>query len=335
MNSQTEFQSFSPTYGYQPVLVKKQKKTIPKVLILFLFIGILTITALLIMKVSSPQKTNATIISPLADASLPTTTLQSTPLPPQNSLEKIVIENLKNKKGTYAVSIKNLKTQESFNMNEDLQFDAASLYKLWIMAVTFEQIEQKKLKEEQILSAQIQDLNSKFNVASEAAEMTEGEITLSVEKALEQMITISHNYAALLLTSKVKLANVRSFLTNVGLHESKVGSPPKTTSSDMALFYEKLYKGEIVDETNSKKMLDLLSRQRLNDRIPKYLPERVQIAHKTGELGQIKHDAGIVFLKNNDFIFVALSETKNPADAAETTALLSKEIYEYFNTTER
>ncbi len=78
-------------------------------------------------------------------------------------------------------------------------------------------------------------------------------------------------------------------------------------------------------------MLEILKRQRINDRIPKYLPDDLEVAHKTGELDGFKHDAGIVYTPKGDYLFIALSKSTSPAQAAERIALLSKEVYAYFD----
>lgn len=117
------------------------------------------------------------------------------------------------------------------------------------------------------------------------------------------------------------------------MNESKVGSSlPQTTPHDVMLFFEKLYKGEIVNKFYSDEMLSLLKRQQINDRIPKYLPEGIPVAHKTGELDRVKHDAGIVFAPTGDYIFVVMTDSSNPMSAAERTAILSKDFYHYFST---
>lgn len=331
MQSQTEFRAFSPTYGYHPILVRRQKRKMQPVLVIFAFIATVSSLVFIILKLAAPSKSNAVIISPLAEGSQPLSSPTPSEPPLGATLAQTVLSNLKDKDGIYAVIIKNLNSGEEFKMNEEKQFESASLYKLWVMAVTFDNLNRGTLQEDQVLNSDIATLNDKFQITSDDAELKEGEISLTVKQALEQMITISHNYAALLLASKVKLPNISSFLLKTGMRDSQIGSPPKTTAADTALFYERLYKGKIVNEQMSQKMIDLLSHQKLNDRIPKYLPPNIQIAHKTGELGGTKHDAGIVFSQNGDYIFVVLSDSKSPADAAENTAILSKAVYEYFN----
>lgn len=231
------------------------------------------------------------------------------------SLEKEVEKLLQNIEGRYGIFIKNLSTQETFAQKEQEIFESGSLYKLWVMAATFEKIKQGKVKEDDLLVANIAALNKKFNLDGEEAEFQGGSIEFSVSSALKQMITISHNYAALALLDKVGSISISN----------------KVTAKDTAEFLEKLYKGEMIDQEYSQKMMDLLAGQTINDRIPKYLPQGTKVAHKTGDIGFFENDAGIVFSPKGDFIIVVLSETKDPAQAGDAIAKISQTTYEYFN----
>lgn len=252
---------------------------------------------------------------------------QKTPV----SLEDVVLRVIIETKGTYGIVIKNLQTGESFSRSEHRIFEAGSLYKIWVLATAFNQIEKGQLKEDAILSQKVSELNKKFNISSDSAEMREGVISLTVGQAMQQMITISHNYAALLLSEKVKISNVTKFLSGNKFKDSNVGEPPKTTAGDIALFLEKLYRGELVNEENTRKMLDLLKKQQLNDGLPRYLPNGIEVAHKTGDIGWFKHDAGIVFSPFGDYIIVVMSESDSPLGVQERIAEVSKAVYEYFN----
>lgn len=251
-----------------------------------------------------------------------------------NQLEPLVSQALLNTKGSYSVAISNITTGESYMQNEHRQYQAASLYKLWVMATVFQQIEQGKMQEDDPLPADVAELNKRFLIASESAELTEGRLDFTVGSALRQMITISHNYAALALTAKVRLSTIAEFLEESGLHESQVSrsdSPPLTTASDVALFFTKLLNGDFANEENTAKMIELLKAQRLNNKLPRYLPDGTVIAHKTGELGLFSHDGGIVYLPNgNQYIIVVMSETLYPASAEERIGQISRNVYEYF-----
>ncbi len=231
--------------------------------------------------------------------------------PPEDNTLVISIEQiLAETDGTYGVFIKNLKTERTYVINEHKVFNSASLYKLWVMAVTFDQIQQGSVNKSDTTT-----------------------VSQSVDESLEQMITVSDNYSALLLSERIRLSNVTSFLQKNGFYESTIGADdgfPKTTPHDMALFFEKLHTGGLANKRDTHQMWQLLKNQQLNNKLPKYLPEEVIIAHKTGELDRVSHDAGIVFTKKGDYIIVVMSESKDQYVAAEQIALISKEVYNYF-----
>lgn len=280
-----------------------------------------------LLKIFPDKQSTAFIISPLAAA----TTQASDFI---NSiaglgLKDVVEKSLKGTRGTYGIVIKNLRTGETYMQNENKSFESASLYKLWVMAKTYDLVDKGDLKHDQTLSKGIPELNRIFQIDEDSAELKEGTITQTINVALEQMITISSNYSALLLSQKIGISKIGSFISALGLSNSKMGSPPMTTPTDIALFYQMLYDGKIVNEASSQKMMELLERQELNDRIPKFLPVGTKIAHKTGELDGYKHDAGIIFARD-PILVVLMSESDAPLGAAEREANLARDVYNYF-----
>lgn len=265
---------------------------------------------------------------------------EATPTSPSKTiskLEQIVSTAIAGSPGEYGIVIIDLESDEYFVKNENKQFQSASLYKLWIMGTIMDQLRNKKIKENTMLSADIDKLYEKFNLASPSAQET---IKISVDDAVEKMITVSDNTTALLLSSKASLSNVRRFLTEYGLSGSKLGTKdtePMTNAYDTALFFRKLYQGEIIDREYSDKMIDILKRQRLNSKIPKYLPDDVLPAHKTGELDGYSHDAGIVYTDNGNYILVVLTKSKvtEREEAEEVISLISRDVYTYFAQKER
>ena len=252
----------------------------------------------------------------------------------KNPLGDVVETALEGSKGSYAVVIKNLKTGETYSKNESKIYETGSLYKLWVMAATYKQIQDGILTKDELLDDTISNLNRKFGIGPEDAELTSGSIDMTVAEAIKQMITISHNYAAMLLTDKITVASLESFLKTNGFSSSSVGKGnevPKSNALDIALFLEKLYKGELADQVNTAEMLDILKAQTFDGGLPKYLPEDVILGNKTGDIGWFKHDAGIIFSEKGDCLIVVMSESESPAGAQDRIALVSKAVYEYFN----
>jgi beta-lactamase class A len=312
-----------------------------RVLLLLFFIPALLFTVKLLIQNSQDRArvagaaSSKLLISPLSSIT-----------PKESRLKEVVEGQMRGTKGSYGIVVLNLKDDELFFLNEHTTFKTGSLYKLWIMATAFKQIKDGTMKEDEVLSQDMNILYSKFGLASPSAQMApqssgapeaSGEpmrITFTVAEALEKMITISDNNAALLLTDRVRLANVALFLDGHGFSESMVGiknGDPITTAFDMALFLKKLYKGEFADKEYTDKMITLLKHQRLNGKLPRYLPEGTVVAHKTGELDEFSHDVGMVYAPSGDYIISVLSESTSREQADERIANISKAVYAYFN----
>lgn len=273
-----------------------------------------------------------TYASPLISASSLTTTptKQSTTI---SEMQTIVEKATEDSKTKFGIVIEDIKKGEVYLKEAHLVFNSASLYKLWVMATVYQQIEKGELSEDEVLSESVSLLNSTFNIDPDSAEQTEGTTTGSVKSLLERMITISDNYSAMLLSKKVGVSTITSFLTKHFFKDSSMGSQntmPTTTAFDIALFLEKLYHGELNNTENTDKMLALLQRQKKNNKLPKYLPTDTLVAHKTGELGTATHDGGIVYSPKGSYIIVVFAESSSPGKAEEEIAQLSKSIYAYF-----
>lgn len=265
----------------------------------------------------------------------PSTAAPVVPPPPPNSpgLQEVIAASLIGSHGTYAIVVKNLRTGEFYRQNADRPFVSASLYKLWLMGTVFSQINQGKLTADTTLSSTTSELDRYFNLDLPFADEPQGDISLTVDQALMQTIVISANYPALLLTKQVGIPAMTAFLKENRFTQSRLAQndqEPETSATDVANFLEKTYKGELISPESSAKMLDLLRWQRLNSKIPKYLPDDITIAHKTGEIDNFSHDAGIVFAPNGDYILVILSESDDPEAANERISAISKTVYGYF-----
>lgn len=254
----------------------------------------------------------------------------NTPEPVKDNLENTLNAAYPQINGRFGIFIKNIKTEESFEYNDHEIFEPASLYKLWVMAAAYKAIENGTLKENDILSQNVAELNNEFQIDPENAELKEGMILSSVNEALNKMITVSDNYSALLLSERIRNSNIQQFLDENGFIQSSLGQPPQSSPYDIGLFFEKLFKGELANQEDSAKMLKVLINQNLNSKIPRYLPEETIIGHKTGELGYFSHDAGIVFSEKGDYIIVIMTESDSPKDAEDKIAEISKTVFDYF-----
>ena len=94
-----------------------------------------------------------------------------------------------------------------------------------------------------------------------------------------------------------------------------------TTARGLFVLMEAIAKNNAVDAESSRQMVEILKRQKFNDRIPAGLPSGTSVAHKTGDITKINHDAAIVYAPR-PFILVVL--TRGIADQKASSALIAE-----------
>jgi hypothetical protein len=82
--------------------------------------------------------------------------------------------------------------------------------------------------------------------------------------------------------------------------ENNVGTPRALTD-----LLQLIWRGEIVSRAACDGMLEILLKQQLYDRLPRFLPAGTPFAHKTGTLGGVRNDSGIIYA--NDSAHVAVT----------------------------
>lgn len=227
--------------------------------------------------------------------------------PKPNDLKNLIDQALNQSDSKIGVVVKNLSTGQEISVNAEEVFNSASLYKLAVMYTLYEKNNKRLL-----------DINKE-----------------DIKSNLYQMITVSSNEAAYYLVDNyASWKEVTASMRSIGLTKTNLNQNPIVTSpSDIAKLLEMIAKGEAVDFESSTKMLELLSKQKVNDRIPVYLPPTTIVAHKTGELGDVRHDAGVVITPENNYVLVLMSKDSDHPEAVKPEmAELSQKIHEFFAT---
>jgi len=82
----------------------------------------------------------------------------------------------------------------------------------------------------------------------------------------------------------------------------------RSTAREIGQLFARMAKGELVSKDASALMVDILKKQQVNDRLPRYLGDGIEIAHKTGD-GQpwVANDAGIMWVKGQPIVIVVLA----------------------------
>ena len=266
-------------------------------------------------------------------------------------LKQQITDTLSRQKGVFAVAFKDLSSGKEIFINEHENFHAASTMKVPVMIEIFKQAAEKKfsLTDSVVIKNEFKSIvdGSPFflydTVDSEHELYRQLGKKKTIEDLIYQMITMSSDLAANILIELVNAKNVTQSMRETGAKDIQVlrgvedqkafdkGLNNTTTAYDLALIFEKMATGKIVNKKADEAMIKILLDQTFNDVIPARLPAAVKIAHKTGWIISVHHDAGIVFLPDgHKYVLVLLSKKwEDEKTAVNAMASVSEMIYKY------
>jgi len=231
------------------------------------------------------------------------------------SLADAVQRRAKHFNGAVGYVIKDMRTGAVTSSKDNHPFLSASLIKLPILCAAFQAVEDGKMS----LSAPVTLEKADRRGGSGVLKNVPLGSVYTNRELLELMIVHSDNTAAELLIRQLGYDYIRETFTRFGLQETqihpegfklssrRVVSDNITSPRDMARLLEKIYRGTLISPQASEQMLDILKRQKMRDRLPRYMPAGWTIAHKTGLLRKACHDVGIVFSPKGEYMICVLT----------------------------
>jgi beta-lactamase class A len=162
-----------------------------------------------------------------------------------------------------------------------------------------------------------------------------------VDTLLRLMITRSSNFATNTLIALVGAPAVTATMRSLGASRIQVlrgvedgkafdkGLNNTTTARDLATILRAIQEGRAASRDATREMLSILLAQEFNERIPAGLPSGIKVAHKTGDITAIAHDAAIVYPPGRKpYVLVVLTRgIKEPRQSDKLIADLSAIIY--------
>lgn len=252
-------------------------------------------------------------------------------------LESKIRNYIDTQKGNIAVVVKDLKTGEEIKINENRVFPSASTIKILIMSELFNKINEGALDFYDTV-----EIKESMRTGGDGIlkELEPGH-KFTLKELATLMIIVSDNMATNILISLLSMNKINSTIQKLELSNTKLqrmmmdsqaakeGRENFITASDLAKVLELIYNGENINKKYSDIMLDILKRQQVRGRLDLYLPEDTVIAHKTGDLDNLEHDVGIVYLTEKEYIICVLTnETKTNKDGREIIGMISKMVYD-------
>jgi beta-lactamase class A len=86
--------------------------------------------------------------------------------------------------------------------------------------------------------------------------------------------------------------------------------------------------GKAYSQNSCQEMLKIMLDQQYRSGIPAGLPKAARVAHKTGNISTVHHDAGIVFLDGRKpYVLVILTQFAAETGRGTAVAEVSRDIY--------
>lgn len=280
-----------------------------------------------------------------ASLALPqTASLQSHAKP---KIEKLIIESSAE---TVSVAVYDLQTTQTLLINERVSLHAASTMKVPVMMELFRQAANKQI-----------NLDASITVKNEFASIVDGSPyqlnpsddsdnvmyqkigqPMTIRALIERMIVRSSNLATNLLIEKANAENVMKLMKALGANDIQVrrgvedtkafraGLNNTTTAYDLMLLLRTIAEKKFLRAWACEEMTTILLKQEFNEGIPAGLPSGIRVAHKTGSITKIYHDAGIVYLPNRKpYIIVVLTRgCEDEKRAHQLVAAISHAVYQ-------
>jgi beta-lactamase class A len=254
-----------------------------------------------------------------------------------------------------AVAVHDVESGADLHYDADRWFHGASTIKVAILLAVYGEIDRGRLAPQSRLHVRNRFLSafdgSPFRVladrdADSHVHAAIGKTMRASELALH-MIATSSNLATNLLLDLIGLETVQRAIDRFGLKGLDVrrgvedekafehGIVNRVTANGLVgllrlIAEERAYSAEL-----SREMLDILHQQEFKKGIPARLPREVRVAHKTGDISTVAHDAGVVYPPNRKPYVVAIL-TEWHADAgsrSSTIATISHSVYRHLRGT--
>jgi beta-lactamase class A len=254
--------------------------------------------------------------------------------------EQLIEKRIADSRADVGIAFRTLDGTTEWFFHADDSFHAASTMKVPVMIELFRQVQSGKLKLSDLLLVHnefhsiVDGSGYKLDPADDSESglyKAEGQ-TRTLGELCDLMITASSNLATNLLIAKLGVENIRTTVHSLhadgmhvlrGVEDSKAfeqGLNNTTTARALEILLDSIANQSAVGTPAAEQMIALLEAQKFNEGIPAGLPPGTKVAHKTGEITKIHHDAAIVYAPR-PFVLVIL--VRGLANRKDSSALIA------------
>jgi beta-lactamase class A len=267
----------------------------------------------------------------------PSPTLQLTQEIPslKTQLQTLVRQNPTLNPGVFVVD---LESGSYVDLDGGTLYASASTIKLPILVAFFQDVDAGKMRLDELLT-----MKSEM-VADGSGDMQYKKVgtAFTALEVATKMMVISDNTATNMLIERLggKEALNQRFqswgLTTTSIRNRlpDIEGTNTTSAKELANLLSVVNRGNLVSLSSRDRLLSIMQRNEINNLLPQGLGTGATIAHKTGNIGLLLADAGIVDLPTGKRYAIAVMVKRpfNDSSAQELIRQISRKTYNYFNT---
>ncbi len=246
------------------------------------------------------------------------------------------------------ISFYDAETTIQWAYNADHYFHAASTMKLAVLVGVFRQVDRGELS----LDAPVHVRNRFTSIVNQEPFMLDlgrdadpdvyGHLgkTLTVRELAYWMITKSSNLATNLLVDVIGIHTVQLALDELDIDGVRVlrgvedqrafehNLNNEVTANGLLKLLRLIADGKAYSQNACDEMLEIMLDQQYRSGIPAGLPKAARVAHKTGNISTVHHDAGIVYLEGRKpYVLVILTQFGAEQGRGTAVADVSRDIF--------
>jgi beta-lactamase class A len=270
---------------------------------------------------------------------------------PAPDLKARVHELIDSSGAEVAVAFRTLDGKNELWIESDKSFHAASTMKVPVMIELFRQAEAGKLNLDDplLIKNEFKSIADGSAYVLSVGDDSDAEVykhvgkTMTLRALCDAMITVSSNFASNLLIERLGAENIRNTVQKLGadgmvvlrgVEDQKAfdkGMNNATTARALAVLMQKIATGKAVSAKADAAMVAMLKDQKFNDAIPAGVPPGTPVAHKTGTITKIHHDAAIVYGPRPYVLVVLVRGIQAQKVSAVLMATISREVWSEFS----
>ena len=238
-----------------------------------------------------------------------------------------------------SVYFRNLENGDWVGVNEDTEYDPASLLKVPIMIYYLKLAESDPSVLSRTYAYTASDLaNLKLAPGNELSTRLVENKFYTVEELIIEMIMRSDNIAKYLLILNSNQKDLNDIYGELGVLIHKEGNTYVISARTYSLFFRTLYNATFLNQGMSEEALKILSKAEFKDGLVAGVPSDINVAHKFGQYATVRngkvtsveaHDCGIIYHIKSPYLLCVMTRGNDTKQLEEIIQQISRLTYDF------